>query len=120
MDNKLQQRFNELKHIWQKETLKSNDAEMFSHIAYLKIISMGKKAVPMIMNELENGVDQWFKALMAITDQNPCLEYIAKNSNVKPGKFNLDVTIIPLTIRRDVWLKWWEENKDEYLNKGVN
>src|SRR5579863_5639962 len=42
--------------------------------AYQKIIGMGQDAVPFLLRELETDVDNWFWALMMITDQNPVTE----------------------------------------------
>jgi len=38
---------------------------------YQEIIGMGKPAVPLILEELQNEPDQWFWALEAITSENP-------------------------------------------------
>lgn len=39
--------------------------------AYQKIIGMGMDALPFLLRELENNLDNWFWALMAITDEDP-------------------------------------------------
>jgi hypothetical protein len=48
------------------------------HPAYQKIIGMGEWAIALILRELaENGPDDWFWALTAITDENPITEKMA-------------------------------------------
>jgi hypothetical protein len=39
--------------------------------AYQKIIGMGLDAVPLLLRELEGNIDNWFWALMAITEEDP-------------------------------------------------
>ncbi len=39
--------------------------------AYQKIIGMGPDVVPLLLRELDTNLDNWFWALMAITEQNP-------------------------------------------------
>ena len=41
--------------------------KIVSHPAYLKIIGMGRDALPLILCELQQHVDYWFTALEAIT-----------------------------------------------------
>ncbi|OZE22150.1 hypothetical protein CH262_18945 [Rhodococcus sp. 05-2255-1e] len=41
--------------------------EMILLPAYQRIIGLGKPAVPLIVDELREGVDHWFWALSAIT-----------------------------------------------------
>jgi len=55
----------------------SSTTKLAMHPAYQKIIGMGELAVPLILKDLtDNGPDDWFWALTAITDENP----IAKES----------------------------------------
>jgi hypothetical protein len=42
--------------------------------AYQKIIGMGPAAVPLLLRELESNLDNWFWALMAITEEDPVPE----------------------------------------------
>jgi hypothetical protein len=44
--------------------------------AYQKIIGMGPAVVPLLLRELETGLDNWFWALMAITEADPVQESI--------------------------------------------
>lgn len=68
-----EQRFNRLAKAWRSETeLWSKVAKRVLHPAYQKIIGMGEAAIPFILKDLsENGPDDWFWALTAITDENP-------------------------------------------------
>jgi len=57
---------------WKKETaFKSSISDIAMNPSYQRIIGMGKDALPFIFNELEREPDEWFWALMAITDENP-------------------------------------------------
>lgn len=57
---------------WQAETAGASVARrIVSHPAYLRIIGMGDRAVPWILDQLENGEAHWFEALHAITGANP-------------------------------------------------
>ena len=71
-------RFKKLAAAWKSETeLVSKVTKKIMHPAYQKIIGMGELAVPLILKDLtDNGPDDWFWALTAITDENP----IAKES----------------------------------------
>ncbi|HLN28481.1 MAG TPA: hypothetical protein VK395_12135 [Gemmataceae bacterium] len=68
----LRQRFRERSALWkQKSRYLSNTAQMALLKPYQEIIGMGKPAVPLILEELQNEPDQWFWALEAITSENP-------------------------------------------------
>lgn len=57
---------------WQAETAGASvTRRIISHPAYLRIIGMGDRAVPWILDQLENGEAHWFEALHAITGANP-------------------------------------------------
>ena len=87
-----EQRFNKLAKAWKSETeLVSKVSKRVMHPAYQKIIGMGESAVPLILKDLlENGPDDWFWALTAITDKNPITEEMA-------GK---------MSAMTEVWLQW--------------
>jgi hypothetical protein len=76
-----QQRFNRLAKAWKSETeLVSKVTKRILHPAYQKIIGMGESAIPLILQDLaQNGPEDWFWALTAITDENPIPENIAGN-----------------------------------------
>jgi hypothetical protein len=77
------ERFNELATQWKRETrFLSNITTKSMHIAYQKIIGMGRTALPLILQDLlDNGPNDWFWALTMITDYNPITEDIAGNMN---------------------------------------
>ena len=90
--NAAEQRFNKLSKTWKSETeLVSKVTKRVMHPAYQKIIGMGEYAIPFILEDLaENGPDDWFWALTAITDENPITEKIAGN----------------MAAMTEAWLQW--------------
>jgi hypothetical protein len=87
-----EQRFNKLAAAWKSETeLISKVSKRILHPAYQKIIGMGQSAIPLILKDLsENGPDDWFWALTAITDENPITTEIAGN----------------MSAMTEAWLQW--------------
>lgn len=73
------ERFAALAKHWRAETeFFSKVSKRVMHPAYQKIIGMGEHAIPLILQDLaDNGPDDWFWALTAITDENPINEKIA-------------------------------------------
>jgi hypothetical protein len=61
--------------------------------AYQKIIGMGPDAVPLLLGELARSVDNWFWALMAITEEDPVPESARGDGEAMAR----------------AWLKWGEE-----------
>ncbi|MFZ0704531.1 MAG: hypothetical protein WAM71_02925 [Candidatus Korobacteraceae bacterium] len=85
--------FKQLVEQWQSETwFKSSLSKRISHPAYLKIIGLGKEALPWILRELRDEPDHWFPALEAITREDHAPN--AKN----PQEL------------RTAWLAWGEKN----------
>lgn len=80
---------------WRKkrETL-SSVAAMTAIPEYLRIIGMGERAIPLILNDLRRTPDHWFAALYAITGVNPVPE-------ASRGR---------LPEMAAAWVKWGEEN----------
>ena len=69
---KLQARFNELSQKWEQETCGlSSISKKITNLNYLKIIALGKIAVPFILESLQTKPDHWFLALKALTDEDP-------------------------------------------------
>jgi hypothetical protein len=67
-----EQRFKRLADQWRKATaMLSSTSDIVSHPAYLKIIGMGERAVPLILRELQERGGHWFVALRSITEENP-------------------------------------------------
>ncbi len=87
--------FAELTERWQTDTrLSSSVAEMAMHPAYQRIIGMGRRAVPLILRELERRPHHWFWALAAITGERP----------VPPGDYG---QVRKMT---EAWLRWGKSN----------
>lgn len=85
--------FRELVDVWKTETwYRSPLARRISHPAYLKIIGLGPKAIPWILQELRQDQDYWFAALEAITREP------------SPNTANL-------TELRDAWLEWGKRHE---------
>jgi hypothetical protein len=62
--SKLQEEFNKLCEKWKKETyFHSSLGKLFTHPAYVRIIGMGKDAIPFVLNDLEKNPTRWFYAL---------------------------------------------------------
>jgi hypothetical protein len=93
-------RFKELVKEWKSERgARSSITEAATMLSYQKIIGLGPGAVPLLIDQLKSEgdhPDQWFLALMAITEENP----------VKPehqGNFP--------KMAQD-WIQWSKENLD--------
>ncbi|MCI0641477.1 MAG: hypothetical protein L0Y72_17260 [Gemmataceae bacterium] len=99
-----EQRFHRLAALWKLETeLFSKVSKRVLHPAYQKIIGMGPSAIPLILKDLsENGPDDWFWALTAITDENPITKEIAGN----------------MSAMTEAWLQWGK--KAGYLSDCQN
>ena len=88
-------RFDALAKGWKKShTFTSSSTRMAVHPDYQEIIMMVPKAIPLILNDLQEGPDHWFIALKEITGENPVPEGAR-------GK---------LTEIAEAWIKWGEEN----------
>ncbi|MDA2915926.1 hypothetical protein MYX64_03660 [Nitrospinae bacterium AH_259_B05_G02_I21] len=88
-------RFQQLVDQWLEDTINmSSIAARVAHPAYLEIIGMGEKAVPLLLSELEKRPSHWFPALTAITRENPIPEEAR-------GRFK-EMT--------EAWLEWGREN----------
>jgi hypothetical protein len=62
--------------------------------AYQKIIGMGPVVVPFLLAELKSNLDNWFWALMAITEADPVQESIRGDGEAMA----------------QAWLKWGKEH----------
>ena len=95
----VQQKFDALVEQWNEETgYLSSMTAVLAHPAYQNIIAMGFPAVPLIMRELNQKPDYWFRALNAITNQNPV-----------PQGSNFEQT-------RQAWLEWG--HRQGYIASG--
>ncbi len=78
---------------WKEETWAvSSIRKRVSHPAYLKIIGLGRVAIPWILEELKREPDYWFAALEAITRTDPI-----------PHADNMSQL-------REAWLAWGKAN----------
>lgn len=88
-------RFQRLADQWLKDTINiSSVAARVAHSAYLEIIGMGERAIPLLLSELERRPSHWFPALTAITGENP----IPKEAR---GRFEE---------MKEAWLEWGRKN----------
>lgn len=71
-DQELESTFLELAEEWRLGVAETSSySEMVSHPAYLRIISLGVKAIPLIFRELQREPDHWFLALHILTGADP-------------------------------------------------
>jgi hypothetical protein len=86
------ERFEKLAASWKGKTkYLSNVTTKILNADYQKIIGMGKDALPFILNDLaDNGPNDWYWALTAITDVNPIKPEMAGN-------------MVAMT---EAWLQW--------------
>lgn len=71
-DNDLETEFRTLADKWREETgMLSSTSKKAMHPAYQQIIGMGKRAIPLILQELKERPSHWFVALRSITGENP-------------------------------------------------
>jgi hypothetical protein len=87
----LEELFAKLAEQWHDETgMYSISRQKVAHPAYLRIIGLGPRAIPLIIEDMRTNGGWWFDALEALTGQNPA-------SNVDRGK--------PLEMQA-AWLAW--------------
>ena len=86
-----------LKYQWEKEQpiFSSNSYDYWEGSAAKSIIAMGKKALPFIMKEIENGNFLFIVAAERIT------QIKMRNQTIQSEQEN-----------SKYWLKWWQENKN--------
>jgi hypothetical protein len=71
----LTQLFREHADRWKTDTgHMSSITRAIAHPSYLRIIGMGKKAIPLLLKELRERPDHWLVALNAITGEDPAPE----------------------------------------------
>ena len=93
LDSARRQHFEALVATWKRETVfVSAVTEKWSHPAYRSIIAMGRPAIPLILEQIDNGERLWTQALLSITAENPA------EATRNPDE------------ARQAWLKWGEEN----------
>ena len=75
VDNELITLFEDLKNKWWVESsIYSNPRNLYTNENYKKIISLGKKIVPILISDLNTPNGDWFQALQEITGESPILE----------------------------------------------
>ncbi|MFA5239460.1 MAG: hypothetical protein WC476_07110 [Phycisphaerae bacterium] len=90
-DAQTEQIFNELAKQWEEETINlSYTQQKVLHPAYQKIIGLGPKVIPLVLEELRRKPLQWFWALRALTRTDPVSEDILGNAEAM----------------RKAWLDW--------------
>ena len=83
--------FNVLAERWRNETAHlSSLTKKITHPSYLRIISLGRGALPLILRQLEHEPAYWFVALRALSGEDPV-------SADKVGNFKAT---------REAWLRW--------------
>ena len=73
-DKGLEDKFQELSRQWKYETGHLSVASMIAmHPAYQRIIAMGERAIPLILEDLREEPHHWFRALAALADEAPII-----------------------------------------------
>ena len=89
------ERFRRLADQWKLESqYMSNTTQMLLLPSYLHIIGMGDQAISLILGEMRSEPNQWFRALEAITEDNPVPKEVA-------GKVEL---------MTQAWIEWGINN----------
>lgn len=79
-DTKLECKFERLADQWLEETKYfSSISDIISHPAHMRIIGMGRQAIPWILRRLKQRTELWFWALSSIADEDPVTEDIRGN-----------------------------------------
>ena len=95
IDSKLKSEFLDLKDKWINEAgYFSNPNDLYNNKYYKEIISMGRKIVPILVEDFESKHSDWFTALSEITKCHP----IKKENWGNVPKMKKD------------WENWYEEN----------
>jgi hypothetical protein len=89
--------FKSLANEWKLETSHlSFIRQKIAHVAFLKILLMGEKALPYIIEEIQTDPNHWFFALRLISGDNP----------VRAGA-SVEEAVA-------AWTDWWTEKKVKY------
>lgn len=64
---------------------KSSPDSIQKHPSYLKIIAMGKEAIPFLIEELDKNPTYWFRALGLVANSNPIKQ---ENRGIVPAMIN--------------------------------
>ena len=92
---RVEQQFRALAQEWYIDTMPlSSYIEKVLHPAYQKILVLGRRVVPFIMDEIRDMPNDWFWALRMLTDADP----------VKPEEAG------NMQAMANAWLSWWEQD----------
>ena len=68
----IEEEFAELANRWHDETdFLSSPSSITSNYSYLKILSMGKRVIPMILEDLKERGGLWYPALRILSEEDP-------------------------------------------------
>ena len=71
-DDELEREFRQLTDQWYAETrFLSSTSEIVSKETYYQIVALGRRAIPLILRELQERGGHWFLALRALTKDDP-------------------------------------------------
>jgi hypothetical protein len=88
---------------WYLDTMPlSSYVERILHPAYQKILVLGKRTVPLIMDEIRDMPNDWFWALRMLTDVDPVEAGDAGN----------------MQAMANAWLRWWEVSGPEWQQRN--
>ncbi len=94
-NGELRHEFNRLARKWLEETrYVSSVSDIILHPAYMRIIGMGRQAVPWILDRLTESSELWFWALSYMTGEDPVTEDLRGN----------------VQAMRQAWLDWGRRN----------
>ncbi len=90
-------KFRRLVSEWHNETdMHSSTLKVIAHPAYLRIIAMGRSAIPLILREMKQGPGHWLPAISALTE-----DVRSKGENPASGcKTSSEA--------RSAWVRWGE------------
>lgn len=90
-------KFHQLVKQWHEETdMHSSTLRAIGHSAYLEIIAMGERAIPLILHEMKQGPGHWLPAINAVTR-----DLRAERENPADG-------CTTASGARAAWVKWGE------------
>jgi hypothetical protein len=91
---RLRAEFRSLVEQWRRDTHHfSQISKKVTHPAYFRIMGMGERAIPLLLEELRDRPSHWFSALKAIANFDPV------PTGASPA------------MARDAWLEWGRKNR---------
>ena len=95
-------KFNTLKTKWlESASYHSNPIDLYENIYYKEIIELGKDVIPLLIEDLDSPMGDWYCALNKITGENPI-------QNINKG--------ITKKMTED-WKKWYGSIKENWFDK---